>query len=176
MVGYRRNYVGGGTYFFTVTLVDRHSSALIDHVSALRAAFRLARNQRPFALDAIVVLPEHLHAIMVLPPEDADFSDRWRRIKGHFTRQLTVAGIVLDQRTKGEYALWQRRFWEHTIRDDRDYLRHVDYIHYNPVKLGHVQRVRDWPFSSFHAFVRRGVLPKDWAGDADASGGGYGER
>jgi putative transposase len=172
MVRYRRNYVGGGTYFLTVTLADRRSSALTEHISALRAAFRLARDQRPFSVDAIVVLPDHMHTILTLPTDDADFSDRLRRIKGHFTRQVKTAGVTVDVRSNGEYVLWQRRFWEHTIRSEDDFERHVDY---NPVKHGHVARVCDWPFSSFHAYVRRGVLPEDWAGNADESGGRFGE-
>lgn len=175
MVRYRRNYLEGGSYFFTVTLADRRSTALVDHAGALRDSFRRTRADRPFGIDAIVVLPDHLHAILTLPPDESDFSDRWRRIKGHFTRQVGRTGVALEQRSKGEYGLWQRRFWEHTIRNDEDFARHVDYIHYNPVKHGHVARVRDWPLSSFHVYVRRGVLPADWAGTAGASGGRYGE-
>jgi len=175
MVHYRRNIVPGGTFFFTVTLANRRSSMLVDHVKALRFAFRVARNERPFTIDAIVVLPDHLHVVMTLPPEDADFSGRWRRIKGHFSSQLIAAGVPLKRHTNGDLSLWQRRFWEHTIRDG-DFARHVDYIHFNPVRHGLVSRVRDWPHSSFHAYVRQGILPADWAGDASAGGSSYGER
>ena len=175
MVRYRRNFISGGTYFFTVTLADR-SSLLLDHISPLRSAFRLARSERPFSIDAIVMLPDHLHVVMTLPPDDADFSGRWRRIKGHFSTELIAAGVALRRDPNGNLALWQRRFWEHTIRDERDFARHVDYIHFNPVKHGLVTRVRDWPHSSFHAYVRRGLLPEDWAGDVDVSGTSYGER
>ena len=118
MVRYRRNFIAGGTYFFTVALADRRSSALVDDVSALRMAFRIARHERPFTIDAIVILPEHLHAIWTLPPGDSDFSGRWRRIKAHFTHRLVSAGTPVQRHRNGEYALWQRRFWEHTIRND----------------------------------------------------------
>ncbi len=134
MVRYRRNFVPGGTYFFTVTLADRTSSALLDHVSALRMAFRIARQERPFAIDAIVILPEHLHAIWTLPSGNSDFSGRWRRIKAYFTHRLVAAGVPVKRHRNGEYALWQRRFWEHTIRNETDFERHVDYVHFNPVK------------------------------------------
>src|ERR1044071_4047057 len=100
MVRYRRNVIAGGTFFFTVTLADRRSSMLIQHVSALRSAFRVARNDRPFSIDAVVILPDHLHAIMTLPPDDADFSGRWRRIKGHFSSQLIAAGVALRGRQR----------------------------------------------------------------------------
>jgi len=176
MVNYRRNFVPGGTFFFTVTLADRSSKVLVEHVDLLRNALRAARRERPFAIDAIVILPEHLHAIFTLPPEDFDFSGRWRRIKGHFSTALIAASTDLKRRPNGNLGLWQRRFWEHTIRDEGDFARHVDYIHFNPVKHALVQRVRDWPYSSFHRYVREGILPDDWAGDAGEGGQGFGER
>jgi putative transposase len=176
MVRYRRNFVPGGSYFFTVTLADRRSSALVDYIDAVRAAFRAGRRERPFAIDAIVILPDHLHSIFTLPPGDADFSGRWRRIKGHFSNQVIAAGAAIKRRPNGEYALWQRRFWEHTIRNEDDFARHVDYIHFNPVKHGLVSRVRDWPYSSLHLYVRQGLLAEDWAGDASEGGPGYGGR
>ncbi len=176
MVRYRRNFLPGGTYFFTVTVRDRRSAVLTDHISALRAAFRITRSERPFAIDAIAVLPDHLHTVITLLADDADFSGRWRRIKSLFTSQVVKGGVAVERDLRGEYVLWQRRFWEHTIRGDRNLERHVDYIHYNPVKHGLVTRVRDWPFSSFHQFVRRGVLPKDWGGTVITGGRGYGER
>jgi putative transposase len=176
MARYRRNFVSGGTFFFTVTLVDRRSSALVDHVDALRAAFRAGRRERPFTVDAIVILPEHLHAIFTLPAGDADFSGRWRRIKGHFSSHMISASASAKRHPNGDYALWQRRFWEHTIRNEDDFARHVDYIHFNPVKHGLVSRVRDWPYSSFHRYVREGLLADDWAGDVSGAGPSYGER
>ncbi len=176
MVRYRRNFVPGGTYFFTATLADRTSSALVKHVDALRAAFRIARQERPFAIDAIVILPDHLHTIWTLPVDDSDFPGRWRRIKAHFTHRLVGAGVSVERRRNSEYALWQSRFWEHTIRDETDFERHVDYIHFNPVKHGLVSRVCDWPHSSFHVYVRRDALPVDWAGDVAESTMDFGER
>jgi putative transposase len=143
MVKYRRNFLPGGTFFFTVTLVDRRSSVLVDHIAALRDAFRVASRQRPFSVEAIAVLPDHLHAILTLPPDDADFPGRWRRIKGHFSNALIDAGVQLARARNGDLSLWQRRFWEHTIRDEDDFERHVDYIHFNPIKHGLVRRVRD---------------------------------
>ncbi len=176
MVRYRRNRIAGGKFFCTLTLADRQSTALVDHVGVLRAAFRVARKERPFAIDAIVILPDHLHAILSLPADDADFPGRWRRIKGYFSTHLLEAGSDIKRHRNGELALWQRRYWEHTIRDDGDFARHVDYIHYNPVKHGLVKRVCDWPHSSFHLYVRRGVLTLDWAGDAGGGALNFGER
>jgi len=161
MVLYRRNIVSGGTFFFTVTLRDRRSSHLTNHIAPLRNAFRVARQERPFAIGAVVILPDHLHSIWTLPDGDADFSGRWRRIKAHFSHHVAKSDPSVKRRTSGEYELWQSRFWEHTIRDDIDFGRHVDYIHYNPVKHGLVSRVEDWPYSSFHTYVRKGVLPAD---------------
>jgi len=175
MVRYRRNRLVGGAYFFTLALEDRRSTALVDNIRVLRAAFRVARQERPFDIVAIVVLPDHLHAILTLPEADADFIGRWRRIKGHFSTRLLIAGLVIRRHSNGELALWQRRYWEHTVRDEDDFARHVDYIHYNPVKHGLVTRVRDWPHSSFHLYVRRGILPEDWAGDVNEKALGYGE-
>jgi putative transposase len=176
MVRYRRNFVPGGTYFFTLTLVDRRSSALVDHIGALRAAFRRARRERPFAIDAIVVLPDHLHTVVTLPPDDADYPGRWRLIKTLFSNRVIAAGGPVERHRNDELALWQRRFWEHTIRGDDDMARHVDYIHFNPVKHGLVSRVCDWPHSSFHRYVRDGLLPEDWAGDVSDTGFDFGER
>jgi putative transposase len=176
MVRYRRNFVPGGTYFFTVTLADRTSSVLVERISALRLAFRVTRQQRPFTIDAIVILPEHLHAIWTLPSGDSDFSGRWKRIKAHFTHRLVADGVPVKQHCNGGYALWQPRFWEHTICNDRDFERHVDYIHFNPVKHKLVSRVRDWPHSSFHAYVRRGLIAADWAGDHPENSMEFGER
>jgi putative transposase len=175
MVAYRRNFVSGGTFFFTATLGNRHSSILVDHIGSLRAAFHVTRKERPYSIDAIVILPDHLHAMFTLPPGDCDFSGRWRRIKSLFSRQVVAQGVPIERNSKGEYALWQRRFWEHTIRDEEDFARHADYIHYNPVKHGWVSQVAQWPYSSFHRYVRRGVLPDDWGGMVGRMGTGFGE-
>jgi putative transposase len=176
MVRYRRNFVAGGTYFFTATLADRGSSALTDHIDALRTAFRTTRRSQPFSIDAIVVLPDHLHVVMTMPAGDSDYSNRWRLIKRRFTDALTDSGVLIPRHANGEHALWQRRFWEHTIRDERDFERHVDYVHFNPVKHGLVTRVRDWPYSSFHRYVRGSLLPLDWAGDVGDDRLSFGER
>jgi len=164
MVHYRRIRLEGGTYFFTVTLADRRARVLTDHVDLLRSVFRRVQGERPFKIVAMVVLPDHLHAIWTLPAGDADYSGRWQAIKAGFTRDLVAGGMPLVRHDKGEYDLWQRRFWEHTVRDESDLAAHVEYIHFNPVKHGLVERVKDWPWSSFHQYVRRGWLAEDWGG------------
>jgi putative transposase len=176
MVRYRRNFVAGGTYFFTLTLAERSSRVLIDHIGALRAAMRETRHSHPFGIDAVVILPDHLHLLMTLPQGDADYSNRWRLIKRRFTDAVVKAGNPVARHPNGEPALWQRRFWEHTVRDEGDFERHVDYTHFNPVRRGFVRRVCDWPYSSFHRYVRRGLLPKDWGGDFNERQGSFGER
>jgi len=177
MTQYRRNFVPGGSFFFTVNLAERRLRLLTEHVDLLRKAFRSARTSHSFDIEAIVVLPDHLHAIWTLPPGDADFATRWRLIKSTFSRGLPRGERISESRAaKGERGIWQRRYWEHTLRDERDLERHVDYIHYNPVKHGLVSRVQDWPHSSFHRYVRDGVYPADWAGDAADAGVSLGER
>ena len=176
MVAYRRNFVPGGTYFFTVTLADRSSVQLVRHIGILRSAFRIVKEQRPFRIDAIVVLPDHLHAVMTLPPGDTDYPGRLQSIKAKFTRALVAKGSLHLRNERGEYRLWQRRYWEHTVHNDSDFERHVEYIHFNPVKHGLVARVVDWPHSSFHRFVRDGSLPVDWGGRAEDVIGKGGER
>ena len=157
MTSYRRNFVPGGSYFFTVNLADRRSRLLTEHIDLLRAAFRDARSRHPFALEAVVVLPDHLHAIWTLPEGDQSFATRWRLIKAAFSRVLPPGERVsASRRSKGERGVWQRRYWEHTLRDDADFTRHADYVHFNPVKHGHVGRVKGWPYSSFHRMVRLG--------------------
>jgi putative transposase len=173
MVKYRRNFVPGATFFFTVNLEHRNSTYLTDNITLLRESFRKTRFERPFTIDAIVILPEHLHAILTLPECDTDFPHRWRRIKSVFTRSLIRKFIPLPARDKTGRRLWQRRFWEHTIYDDTDFARHVDYIHYNPVKHGLVTAPIQWPHSSLHRFIRQGTLPNDWGGPTDD--GSYGE-
>jgi putative transposase len=176
MVRYRRNFLAGGTFFFTATLADRTSSALTDRINALRAAVRLTRRQHPFAIDAAVILPDHLHVIMTLPPNDSDFSIRMSLVKRRFTAAVVGAADAIAGYENSKYAVWQRRFWEHTIRNETDFERHADYIHFNPVKHGLVTRVRDWPHSSFRYYVRRGILPYDWAGDISEKRLRFGER
>ncbi len=166
MTNYRRNRVPGACYFFTANLADRSQSLLVDHVDSLRSAFRYTLDRHPFTVDAMVVLPDHLHAVWTLPDGDGDFALRWRLIKTVFSRAIPRTERLSSSReAKGERGIWQRRYWEHTIREEADFSRHVDYIHINPVKHGLVGRVADWEFSSFHRYVKAGVLPVDWAGD-----------
>jgi putative transposase len=145
----------------------------------LRAAFRDCRQRWPFRVDALVMLPDHLHCLWTLPPGDADYSTRWMRIKSHFTRRCAVSLKTTRSpalRHKREQTIWQHRYWEHQIRDEQDFERHCDYLHYNPVKHGHVTRVADWPYSSFHRFVENGAYPLDWAGHPEwADIAGFGE-
>jgi putative transposase len=168
MPNYIRAYVPGGSYFFTVALLERHRRLLTEHLDVLREAFRSVRNQRPFRIDAIVILPDHLHCLWTLPPKDTDFSTRWRLIKSSFSRAIAPGERLSARRqTKHERGIWQRRFWEHAIRDQRDLDAHFDYLHYNPVKPGWVRRVADWPHSSFHRCVRLGLYPSNWAAPLD---------
>jgi putative transposase len=176
MPNYRRAFVAGGCWFFTVNLLDRRDGLLVDRIEALRDAMERTRRRYPFFIDAVVVLPDHIHAIWTLPPGDADFSLRWRLIKSRFARVLPKREPMSDVRkARGERGIWQRRFWEHLIRDEADYARHVEYCYINPVKHGLVSRVRDWPHSSFHRDVRAGIVPEDWAGEVDATSE-FGER
>ena len=166
MSEYRRALVPGATWFFTVNLGDRQSTLLVREIARLRAAAREVRRRYPYRIEAAVVLPDHLHAILRLPTGDADFPLRWRFLKTLFVRALPRTEAIAPNRARrGERGIWQRRYWEHLIRDQADFDAHVDYIHFNPVKHGFVGRVRDWPHSSFHAYVRAGALPADWGGD-----------
>ena len=176
MSRYRRAKIDGGVLFFTVTLADRSSDLLLRHIDRLRRIYASVQQRYPFETVAICVLPDHLHAICSLPPGDANFSLRWNVIKSGFTRGLAgEAQRSSSKIARRERGIWQRRYWEHAIRDDVDLARHVDYIHFNPVKHGHVSRVCDWPHSSFHRYVERGLLPLDWGGDAGATTGAFGE-
>ena len=166
MTDFRRYRVRGGRYFFTVNLAERRLSLLTDHIESLRAAFRGVRRARLFAIDAMVVLPDHLHAMWQLPEEDDDLGLRWRQIKSAYSRGIENGErISRSRQRKNERGIWQRRYWEHAIRDEDDFAHHLDYVHYNPVKHGLVQRVQDWPCSSFHRYVRKGIYPADWAGE-----------
>jgi putative transposase len=177
MTDYRRNFIAGGSFFFTVNLAERRLRLLTEHIDALRIALRQTRRHHPFTIDAMVVLPDHLHAVWTLPDGDPDFATRWRLIKSAFSRSLATGERISPSRAaKGERGIWQRRFWEHTIRDENDFAHHMDYIHINPVKHGLVPRVSDWPYSSFHRMVKLGVYPEDWAGDVSHDGGSFGER
>ena len=171
------HFSAGGSFFFTVNLADRRLCLLTERIDELRTAFRETRRCHPFTTEAMVVLPDHLHTVWTLPEGDADFSTRWRLIKTNFSRNLTTGEPISSSRAvKGERGIWQRRYWEHTIRDESDFTRHIDYVHINPVKHGLVTRVRDWPYSSFHRMVKLGVYPDDWAGDASGPDREFGER
>ncbi|TWO70001.1 transposase [Caenimonas sedimenti] len=175
---YIRANTPGATYFFTLTLQERGARTLVDHIDQLRAAVTHVKAAHPFQIDAMVVLPDHLHALWTLPQHDADFPLRWQLIKRGFTKRLLADGqldsCASAMRGRGERTLWQRRYWEHLVRDDADFGRHVDYIHFNPVKHGMVTRALEWPHSSFHRFVRNGRLPADW-GIAVSAPGEFGE-
>ncbi len=169
MPNYRRAFVPGGTWFFTVNLLQRRNNdLLIREVELLRQTVRRVKMNYPFTIDAWVVLPDHFHCLWTLPPNDADFSTRWRLIKTGFSKGLPKTEYRSKVRiAAGERGIWQRHYWEHCIRDELDYQRHIDYVHVNPLKHGYVRRVSDWPYSSFHRYVAQGVYPENWCGDID---------
>jgi len=166
MPNYKRYRVPGGCYFFTVNLLERYpNDRLIRHIDILRETIRQVRRRYPFHIDAWVVLPDHLHCIWTLPPGDDDFPTRWRLIKTLFAKQLPLIerrSAVRERR--GERGIWQRRYWEHAIRDESDFATHCDYVHFNPVKHGYVKQVAEWPYSTFRRCVEQGIYPLDWAG------------
>jgi putative transposase len=173
---YRRSKLRGGTYFFTVNLTDRKSDLLVQKIDVLRVAMRDVRRRHPFTIVSMVVLPDHLHAIWRLPPDDADFPMRWSLIKAAFSRLVPKKEYTREsRRKKHERGIWQRRYWEHRIRDNNDLARHVDYIHFNPVKHGYVTRAADWRYSSIHLYIKQGWLTADWAAGSRFGSGMYGE-
>ncbi|KPN74061.1 transposase [Neisseria sp. 74A18] len=173
---YRRAFSAGGSYFFTLALQNRKADWLIRHIGNLRQAFAEVKKRHPFEIVAVCILPDHLHLIMSLPENDSDYPTRLRLIKAKFSRTLPKTELISRSRQdKGERGIWQRRYWEHQIRDERDLNAHIDYIHFNPVKHGYVGRVSDWPYSSFHRYVQKGILPADWAGNGMETEGDFGE-
>ena len=163
---YRRLRVRGGCYFFTVNLLEGQRTLLTDHIDLLRDSVRRVRRLHPFHIDAWVVLPDHMHCIWTLPLDTDNFPMRWRLIKLLFSKGLPrTESLSATRKRRAERGIWQRRYWEHTIVTERDYAQHVDYIHVNPLKHGYVQRVCDWPHSTFHRYVANGILPVDWCGD-----------
>ena len=175
MPNYRRIWCPGGTYFFTHALrVSHGNDLLVRNIGVLREAVRIVRRSHPFQIHGWVVLPDHLHCLIELPQGEADFALRWRLIKMLFSRDVPAeewrSKILLRRRERG---IWQRRYWEHLIRDDEDFCRHLDYIHINPLKHGLVQRVSDWPYSTFHRDVESGRYPLDWAGGPETDEGLY---
>ena len=153
---YRRAYQRGGCYFFTQVTKDRNPIfSKTENIALLREAFFRVKQKYPFDIDAAVVLPDHIHCIWRMPEEDCDYSRRWRLIKTWFTKNCSDSSV------------WQRRFWEHMIRDETDYRHHLDYIHFNPVKHGYVNNAQAWPHSSFKKFEARGYYSPDWGSDLD---------
>ena len=163
---YRRAFSPGGTFFFTVVTHRRRPLlASAAAVEILRTAFRSVRQSRPFKIDAMVVMPDHLHCIWTMPPDDADFATRWRLVKTWFTKnspQFIRSAPDLARSAKGEQAVWQHRYWEHRVWDDNDYARHVDYIHFNPIKHGLASCASASPYSSFDRYVAAGLYPANW--------------
>ena len=176
MPDYRRNRVAGGCYFFTVCLRDRRSDLLVLGIETLRSAVRVTRARHPFTIDAWVVLPDHMHCVWTLPSDDCDFPGRWQMIKALFSRSMPRTETQrASLARKRETGVWQRRYWEHTIRDAQDYAAHMDYVHFNPVKHGLAASAADWPFSSFSRCVTLGLYPSGWAMQ-DAGPAETGER
>ncbi len=183
---YRRARITGACYFFTVNIEDRKSRILIDHIGELRDSIRRVKRKHPFHIEAIVIMPDHIHAIWTLPQGESNFSTRWNLIKSGFvgwgevrtpTLNLPKGEYVSSSRSKkGERGIWQRRFWEHMIRDDHDFGSYVDYIHYNLVKHGYVDKPVDWPYSSMHRYISNGIVDADWACGDRFDEGGFGER
>jgi len=158
MSEYRRVFQPGGCYFFTVVTHERRSWLTEEKaLNRLGQAFRRAMESRPFVMDAVVVLPDHLHCIWQLPEGDHDFPERWRQIK-----RFVSIGLKSPINERKEKTLWQRRYWEHLLRDEEDWRHHMDYIHYNPVKHGYSRRPADWPYSSFKQAMARGRYEASW--------------
>ncbi len=160
-MNYRRNYQAGGYYFFTVVTHNRQP-ILIDNINVLRDAFRYVMHKHPFQIDAIVILPDHLHTIWQLPANDTNYSLRWSLLKRHFSTHFPPSEVSVSKQKRREKGIWQRRFWEHTLRDEDDWQRHMDYLHYNPVKHGFVDTPLEWEFSSFKREISRGFYVADW--------------
>ena len=160
---YRRVLESGACYFFTVNLEDRTQSLLVEHIELLRRVYFKVIKKHPVKTVAIVIMPDHLHAIWQLPKDDNNYATRWRLIKSGFSRELPQTEFCNNSRVvKGERGIWQRRYWEHKIRDEQDLENHINYIHYNPVKHKYVAKVNEWPFSSFHRYVKESKLSSDW--------------
>jgi putative transposase len=163
---YHRARIEGATYFFTVVTYQRRRLLCTpENVELLRQVFREIMRRHPFQIDAFVLLPDHLHCLWTLPQKDSDFSTRWRLIKSSFSRGCKEEYKVqrsTSRQKKQEQSIWQRRFWEHWIRDEEDFARHVEYIHYNPVKHGLSRAPKDWEYSSFHRYVRNGSYDLHW--------------
>lgn len=181
MANYRRARMPGGCYFFTVVSY-RRQSFLTNELSRkiLWQAISKVKNKHPFHINAWVLLPDHMHCIWTLPTSDDDFPKRWGLIKAQFSKAMNPSlhneqWLTETKRGRRESTIWQRRFWEHRIRDEQDYRQHIDYIHFNPVKHGLVSQVKDWPYSTFHRYVKQCVYPNDWGENIKSPRGNYGE-
>lgn len=168
-MNYRRAWHKGGTYFFTVNCLQRkNNDCLVRNIKLLREVIAKVKQSHPFHIHAWVVLPEHMHCVMELPEGDADFAKRWMLIKMLFSRGVTKNERLTRTRIeRRERGIWQRRYWEHLIKDEWDYQAHMDYVHINPVKHGLVKAVQDWPYSTFHKMVEQGIYAQDWGGDME---------
>ncbi len=166
---YRRSRTNGATYFFTVLTYKRKRILLKeDNVKIIKEAFKEIATKRPFKIDAFILLPDHIHCIWTLPEGDDDFSTRWRLIRSYFTRRCDIKfrdNQTSNMQTKGLQGVWQQRFWEHQVRDEGDFASHVDYIHYNPVKHGLIKTPHEWPYSTFHKYVKKGIYDVYWGTD-----------
>jgi putative transposase len=174
MPNYLRNWVAGGTYFFTVVTQNRSPIFRCPEArTILGTSFRDCLGKEPFTVNAVVLLPDHLHTLWTLPPGDKNYDARWKRIKSHFTHHWLAAGgaegpVTRGKRRERRRGVWQRRYWEHTVVDEDDFSIRFDYIHYNPVKHRYVRCPADWQESTFHRWVDAGVYQSNWAcGDRD---------
>ena len=166
MSNYIRDKTQGGCYFLTFNLLDRKSSLLLTHIDKFRDAYAKTIQHHQFKLDAMVVLPDHVHIMITLPPNSDNYAVIVASIKSQFSRQINkTEAITLSRQAKRERGIWQRRFWEHRIRDDADYRQHMDYIHHNPVKHGYVTNPQNWQYSTLHKLIKKGVYPADWGTD-----------
>ena len=180
MSNYRRSRAPGASYFFTVVTHRRQPFFQAKSArAALRNAIQEVRRSKPFQIDAWVLLPDHLHTIWTMPAGDADFSQRWSQIKrttsGACAHLVDRSVMTRRQIADGEHGFWQRRFWEHQIRDNADFAAHADYIHWNPVKHGLVDCAGDWPYSTFHRLLAQDIYPADWAYVGKDTGAVFGE-
>jgi putative transposase len=163
MSNYRRAYIPGGTYFFTVVTYKRKPILCSPSaIQRLKDSFNYTKEKHPFSIEGLVILPDHIHCIWQLPEKDSDFSKRWNMIKRHFS-----LGMTKDTNHRREKNIWQRRFWEHAVRDEKDFQRCLDYIYYNPVKHGYVQKPLDWIYSTFKRDVAKGFYSKDWGSNEE---------
>jgi len=174
---YRRTDRTGATYFFTANLAERHKCLLVEYINELRLVVKMVKQRHPFEIDAMVVLPDHIHTTWTLPEGDKDYPTRWMLIKTAFSRHINTGERRNQSRiSKRERGIWQRRYWEHLIRDEQDYICHVDYIHYNPVKHGYITKASEWQYSSIHRYIKSGLIDEDWGADKEVMrDGDYGE-